>query len=86
MTHIFVRNRQSMSNRQIDKDAIFDKSQHFWTIISRCLYLFVYGVCFFYHAGDKFVIVAQSFYNWQYVTGTGIVRIEKWLGYGVVCG
>lgn len=55
--------------------AMFDKTK-------RCC--IVNWLFLFYHIMDKFVIIAQSFYNCSYLTGTSFVRIDKWSWYSVV--
>lgn len=62
--NIVAKNRQSMSNRQIDGVIIFENNPSFETRSINAAYLFVRPMCLFSYPGDKFVIVGQSFYNW----------------------
>ncbi len=78
MINIRVKNRQSMRSRRIEFGANSLKIEQFWQIRMTAVYLFVNPAFAFYYLGDKFVIIAQSFYNCRNLTGTRFVRIDKW--------
>ena len=52
-----------MRSRRIEFGVNSLKIEQFWQIRMTAVYLFVNPAFAFYYLGDKFVIIAQAFYN-----------------------